>query len=54
MGTAQMDEVRGSYDSFQSNIAYIRKFAEERPAVIKAQLKSELGLSDAYMQEVFG
>lgn len=54
MGTAQKDEVRGSYDSFQSNITYIRKFAEERPAVIKAQLKSELGLSDAYMQEVFG
>ncbi len=54
MGMAQKDEVRGSYDSFQTNIAYIRKFAEERPAVIKAQLKSELGLSDAYMQEVFG
>jgi len=54
MGMAQKAEVLGSYDSFQTNIAYIRKFAQERPAVIKAQLKSELGLSDAYMQEVFG
>ncbi len=54
MGMAQKDEVRGSYDSFLSNIEAIRKFAQERPAVIKAQLKSELGLSDSYMQEVFG
>ncbi len=54
MGMAQKAEVLGSYDSFQTNIAYIRKFVQERPAVIKAQLKSELGLSDAYMQEVFG
>ncbi len=54
MNVKQHSEVLGSYESFQNNIASIRKFAAQRPAVIKAQLKSELGLSDSYMQEVFG
>lgn len=54
MGMAQKAEVLGSYASFQSNIEYIRDFPEDRPAFIKANLQSELGLSDAYMKEVFG
>lgn len=54
MGGQQLAEALGSYDSFQRNIESIRKFAQERPAVIRAQLKSEFGLSDAYMRELFG
>ncbi|HWR22161.1 MAG TPA: lamin tail domain-containing protein [Feifaniaceae bacterium] len=49
----QHDENLGSYKSFQSNIAYLKEFAQKRPDVIKAQLQQELGLSDAYMKEVF-
>ena len=54
MGVTQHQECHGSYDSFVRNVEGIRKFAEERPAKIKADLKSALGLSDSYMQEVFG
>lgn len=43
-----------NYDEFQSQIAIIRKFANERPAAIRQQIQTEFGLSDAYMQEVFG
>ena len=39
---------------FESQIQKVRDFADGRNASIKAQLKSEFGLSDAYMQEVFG
>lgn len=54
MGVTQPDENLGSYNSFISQIEYLRTFAEKRPGVILDQLKSELGLSDSYMQEVFG
>lgn len=54
MGVKQHQEVYGSYESFLRSIEYIRKFANERPKQIKAQLKSEFNLSDAYMREVFG
>ncbi len=53
MGMPQPQQNLGSYNSFQSNIAYLKEFNEKRPAIIKAQLQQELGLSDAYMQEVF-
>ena len=53
MGVPQRQENFGSYKSFETNIAYLKQFSEKRPAIIKAQLKQELGLSDAYMQEVF-
>lgn len=53
MGMPQPKENMGSYKSFQTNIAYLKEFNEKRPAIIKAQLQKELGLSDAYMQEVF-
>ncbi len=53
MGLPQRQENFGSYKSFETNIAYLKQFNEKRPAIIKAQLKQELGLSDAYMQEVF-
>ena len=54
MGVKQHQEVYGSYESFLRSIEYIRKFANERPKQIKAQLKSEFNLSDEYMREVFG
>ncbi len=53
MGMPQPAENSGSYNSFQTNVAYLKEFNEKRPGVIKAQLQQELGLSDAYMQEVF-
>ena len=54
MGQKQHQEVTGTYDGFVREIERIRKFAEDRPAKIKADLKEALGLSDSYMQEVFG
>ena len=54
MNVKQHSEVLGTYDSFVRQVDYLREFVQKRPAVIKAQLKSELGLSDAYMREVFG
>ena len=54
MGQTQHAECHGSYDSFVREVERIRKFADERPAKIKADLKSALSLSDSYMQEVFG
>ena len=54
MGQTQHAECHGSYDSFIREVERIRKFAEDRPAKIKADLKEALGLSDSYMQEVFG
>ena len=53
MGVKQPRENLGSYESFEKEIANIKKFAEKRPEVIKQQLKSVLGLSDSYMAEVF-
>lgn len=54
MGKKQYAEVLGSYNSFQKHIENTRAYAKERPKGILANLKSELGLSDSYMQEVFG
>ena len=54
MGQTQHAECHGSYDSFVREVERIRKFADERPAKIKADLKEALSLSDSYMQEVFG
>ena len=53
MGMPQPQENFGSYNSFTTNVAYLKEFTQKRPGVIKAQLQQELGLSDAYMQEVF-
>lgn len=54
MGQAQPKENLGSYDSFVSQIEFLKKFAQQRPEKLKEQLQKEFGLSDAYMQEVFG
>lgn len=54
MGVKQPRENLGSYDGFLAEVEKLRAFAKERPAAIKSQLKSGLGLSDSYMQEVFG
>ncbi|MEG2152214.1 MAG: lamin tail domain-containing protein [Clostridia bacterium] len=54
MGVAQRAENLGSYKSFISQIEALHKYANGRPAQIKSQLKTELGLSDAYINEVFG
>lgn len=45
---------QASVESFEKQIERIRTFAQKRPAQIRAQFKSELSLSDAYMKEVFG
>jgi len=54
MGQPQHEECQGDYEDFVKNAERIKKFAEERPAMIKADLKNALELSDSYMQEVFG
>lgn len=54
MGVKQHAENLGSYKTFTNEIEFLRKFAKERPAAIKAHLKNEFDLSDSYMQEVFG
>ena len=54
MGVKQHGEVLGSYDGFLRHVENMRYFAENRPASIKKQLQAEFGLSDSYMQEVFG
>ncbi len=54
MGVKQPGVNIATYEKFQSQIAIVREFADKRPAAIKEQLKTELGLTDAYMQEVFG
>ncbi len=43
-----------SYNGFLNNVKRIREFAQKRPAEIRRQFKAQLGLSDAYMKEVFG
>ncbi|MEL7610834.1 MAG: lamin tail domain-containing protein [Bacillota bacterium] len=52
MGVKQLAECLDK--GFEAQIKKVRDFADGRNASIKAQLKSELGLTDAYMQEVFG
>ena len=54
MGVKQPAENLGTYNKFQSEVEFLREFAKKRPAAIKKQLQSGLGLSDSYMQEVFG
>ena len=54
MGEKQPAENLGTYEKFQSEVAFLREFAQKRPAAIKKQLQSGFGLSDSYMQEVFG
>jgi hypothetical protein len=54
MGASQPSENLGTYNSFISQIDYLRKFANERPAIMKAQIQKEFKLTDSYMSEVFG
>ena len=54
MGVTQHSEVRGTYEGFLRQVEIMREFATGRPDSIKEQLQKEFGLSDAYMQEVFG
>lgn len=54
MGEQQPAENLGSYDSFQREIESLKTFAKERPAALRSQIQKEFGLSDSYMQEVFG
>ncbi len=54
MGVKQPDENLGTYNSFTNQITALKKFANDRPGALKAQLKREFSLTDAYMQEVFG
>lgn len=53
LGVPLHAECKGTYEGFVSQVGVMREFAENRPAALKEQLKSEFGLSDAYMQEVF-
>ena len=41
-------------EGFVRQVEIMREFATGRPDSIKEQLQKEFGLSDAYMQEVFG
>ena len=43
-----------TYERFISQIEMIKNFAEKRRSIIVSQLKSELGLSNEYVKEVFG
>ncbi len=52
MGVKQLPECVDK--GFEAQIQKVRDFANGRNASMKAQLQSEFGLSDAYMQEVFG
>lgn len=54
MGVKQLAECVGDYARFQSEIERLHKFANGRTDSIKAQLQSELSLSEATMREVFG
>ena len=54
LGVKQHAEVKGTYEGFLKQVEYMRYFAENRPASIKAQIQKEFGLSDSYMKEVFG
>ena len=54
MGEKQPAENLGTYDSFQREIESLKTFAKERPAALRSQIQKEFGLSDSYMQEVFG
>lgn len=54
MGGQQPAVNLGSYDGFVNNVNGIRNFQAKRAAVVKANFKAELGLSDSYMSEVFG
>jgi spore coat protein CotH len=54
MGKNQFDENIATYDKFLSEIDYLRKFANERPVIMKAQIQKEFKLSDNFMAELFG
>ena len=54
MNVKQPAENLGTYESFLKDIEGLKTFAAKRPAELKKQLQSGLGLSDSYMQEVFG
>lgn len=54
MGMTQHSEVRGTYEGFLRQVEIMRDFAAGRPDSLKKQLQTEFGLSDSYMQEVFG
>ena len=54
MGVTQHSEVRGTYEGFLRQVEIMRNFASGRPDSIKQQIQKEFGLSDSYMQEVFG
>ncbi|MBR0025619.1 MAG: lamin tail domain-containing protein, partial [Clostridia bacterium] len=54
MGEKQHSMNIASYEGFERQIDSIRNFANKRPEVMKKQIQEEFGLSDSYMQEVFG
>lgn len=54
MGETQIANNVSSMSSWEKHVERVRNFANDRPEIIKAELKSQLGLSDAYMREVFG
>ena len=52
MGVKQLAECLDK--GFENQVKKVRDFAAGRNASMKKQIQSEFGLSDAYMQEVFG
>lgn len=54
LGVKQPDVNISSYDTFVKHVEIMREFAQKRPESLKKQIQKEFGLSDAYMQEVFG
>ena len=54
LGVKQHNEVRGTYEGFIKQVQIMREFASGRPESLKQQIQKEFGLSDSYMQEVFG
>lgn len=53
-GVKQPAQNLGTYEGFLKEIEKLKTFAAQRPEAIRRQLQSGLGLSDSYMQEVFG
>lgn len=54
MGVTQRNEVKGTYEGFIKAVDAVRTFVNDRPAELKKQIQQEFGLSEGYMQEVFG
>lgn len=54
MGVKQLEEVKGDYARFESQMERMRQFVQGRSEALKRIYQQEFGLSDSYMQEVFG